>query len=118
MKKMILTAVVALATLTGPVYSDSNNYAARKAQQYLDYTPMSCSGLMKQLEFDGFTSSQAKYGAQQSDACSGTDIYAARKARQYLEYTPMSCSGLIKQLEFDGFTSSQAQNGAHQTDAC
>lgn len=36
--------------------------AYQKALEYLDYSSFSRSGLIEQLEFEGFTSAQAVYG--------------------------------------------------------
>ncbi len=84
--------------------------ALEKALQYLDYSAFSYYGLVEQLEYEGFTSSEAQYGA---DNC-GADWneQAAKKAKQYLEYSSFSKSGLIEQLVFEGFTQSQAEYGA------
>ena len=70
----------------------------------------SYSGLIKQLEYEGFTSSEAQYGA---DNC-GADwnMQAAKKAEEYLRYSSFSRSELIDQLVFEGFTQSQAEYGA------
>jgi len=67
-------------------------------------------GLIRQLEYEKFTSEQAKYGA---DNC-GADWneQAAKSAESYLEYTSFSRSGLISQLEYEGFTRAQAVYGA------
>ena len=69
----------------------------------------SYKGLEQQLEYEGFTSSEAKYGV---DNC-GADWkeQAAKKAQDYLDYMSFSRSELINQLEYEGFTSSQAQYG-------
>ena len=40
--------------------------ALRKAQQYLSAMPFSYSGLIEQLEFEGYTAEQAAYGAEQN----------------------------------------------------
>lgn len=84
--------------------------ALSKAESYLDYTAFSYSGLVEQLEFEGYSNDEAKYGA---DNC-GADWkeQAALKAQSYLDYSSFSRSGLIEQLEFEGFTSSQAEYGA------
>jgi len=84
--------------------------ALEKAINYLNYSAFSRDGLIKQLEFDGFTHQQAVYGA---DNC-GADWnkQAVRKAKDYLNYSAFSRDGLIKQLEFDGFTHQQAVYGA------
>lgn len=81
--------------------------ALDKAKKYLDYTAFSKSGLIEQLEYEGFSNSEAQYAVSNC----GADWYeqAAKKAEKYLEYTSFSRSGLIDQLEFEGFTSSQAE---------
>ena len=83
---------------------------AEKAKQYLEYTAFSYTGLIQQLQYEGYSVDEAAYGA---DNC-GADwnAQAAAKAQQYLEYTSFSRSGLIEQLEYEGFTSSQAEYGA------
>lgn len=86
--------------------------ALGKAYDYLEYTAFSYTGLIEQLEFEGFSNSEATYAA---DNC-GADWneQAALKAQQYLEYSSFSRSGLIEQLEFEGFTHSQAEYGVTQ----
>jgi hypothetical protein len=42
---------------------DWNEQAYLKGVDYLDYTSFSLKGLIDQLEFEGFTAKQAKYGA-------------------------------------------------------
>lgn len=92
----------------GPTMGEQN--ALEKAHDYLDYTAFSYSGLIDQLEFEGYSASEATYAA---DHC-GADWneQAAKKARQYLDYSSFSRSGLIDQLKFEGFTSAQAEYGA------
>ncbi len=46
---------------TGAV--DWNEQAVKKAKSYLDYSSFSLQGLVEQLEYSGFTPSQAQYGA-------------------------------------------------------
>src|SRR3989344_2489764 len=83
--------------------------ALSKALSYLRYTSFSYSGLIKQLEFEGFTHQEAVYGV---DNC-GADWkeQAALKAQSYLDYSAFSKQGLIDQLEFEGFTKEQAEYG-------
>ncbi len=92
--------------------SSGEKNALDKALQYLDYTAFSYSGLIEQLEYEGFSHAEAKYGA---DNC-GADWneQAVIKARQYLEYTSFSRSGLIDQLRYEGFTQSQAEYGVNR----
>lgn len=82
------------------------------ARDYLNYTAFSYSGLIKQLDYEGYSSEEAKYGA---DNC-GADWnqQAAKCAKSYLEYTSFSRKGLIEQLEYEGFTRSQAEYGVKQ----
>lgn len=90
--------------------SSGEENALRRAKEYLEYSAFSYSGLIEQLEFEGFSNSEATYGA---DHC-GADWneQAVKRAEEYLEYSAFSYSGLIEQLEFEGFTSSQAEYGA------
>lgn len=90
--------------------SVSQKNALKKAASYLDYTSFSHSGLVHQLEFEGFSSDDAKFAA---DHC-GADwnVQAEKKAKSYMEFTSFSRSGLIHQLEFEGFTAEQAKHGA------
>lgn len=89
--------------------TEGERRALEKAYDYLEYTAFSYTGLIEQLEFEGFSNSEATYAA---DNC-GADWneQAALKAQQYLEYSSFSRSGLIEQLEFEGFTHSQAEYG-------
>ncbi|MGI6230207.1 MAG: Ltp family lipoprotein [Tractidigestivibacter sp.] len=92
-----------------PTTAEKN--AVSRAKSYLDYTAFSYSGLIDQLEFEGYTTEEATYGV---DHC-GADWYeqAALMAEDYLEYTSFSRSGLIDQLEFEGFTYDQAVYGVN-----
>ena len=90
----------------------SQRNARLKAAQYLQFLAFSRSGLIEQLEFDGFSTRDATYG---TDAQKATWMrQAARKARQYLDTMRFSRAGLISQLEFEGFTSAEAAYGVSQ----
>ena len=67
-------------------------------------------GLIKQLEYEGYSTEDATYAA---DHC-GADWneQAAKSAKNYLSAMSFSRSGLIQQLEYEGFTASQAEYGA------
>lgn len=90
-----------------PTMGEKN--ALNTAYNYLEYTAFSYNGLIEQLEFEGYTHSEAVYGA---DNC-GADWneQAEKMAKQYLDYSSFSKQGLIDQLEFEGFTHSQAVHG-------
>jgi hypothetical protein len=85
--------------------------ARESAADYLEYSSFSRSGLIDQLEYEGFTTTQAKYGVDAQGA--NWNAQAALKAADYLEYSSFSRSGLIDQLEYEGFTTTQAQYGAN-----
>ncbi len=83
--------------------------ALKKAKNYLSFMPFSHSGLVDQLEFEGYTTDEAIYGA---DNC-GADWneQAAKKAQSYIDMMEFSRQGLIDQLIFEGFTEDQAEYG-------
>lgn len=84
--------------------------ALQKAYDYLSFTAFSYSGLIEQLEYEGYSHSEAVYAA---DHCGADwDEQAYLKAVDYLDYMPFSYSELVEQLEYEGFTSSQAEYGA------
>ena len=70
----------------------------------------SYAGLVDQLEYEGFSTADAEFAA---DNC-GADWYeqAALKAEDYLEIFDFSRPELIDQLEFVGFTQSEAEYAA------
>jgi hypothetical protein len=84
----------------------------KKAKQYLGYTAFSHDGLIGQLEYEGFSTEDATWAA---DNC-GADwnAQAAKKAKQYLDYSAFSHDGLVGQLEYEGFTPEEAEYGTAQ----
>lgn len=99
-------------TKQAPVETASEANAREAAAGYLDYTAFSRSGLIGQLEFEGFSTKDATYGtdAQHAD----WNEQAALAAKSYLEYTSFSRSGLIEQLTFEGYTQAQAEFGVNK----
>lgn len=89
--------------------SSGKRNALRSAKDYLSVMPFSYSGLIDQLEYEGYSNSEATYAA---DNC-GADWYeqAVKSAKQYLEVMAFSRSGLIDQLEYEGYTHDQAVYG-------
>ena len=90
--------------------TSSQKNALKKAESYLKYSAFSYSGLIDQLEYEGFSTSDATYAV---DHC-GADWkeQAVKRAESYLKYSSFSKSGLIDQLEYEGFTHEQATYGA------
>lgn len=54
------------ANAAAQVGADWNEQAAKAAKSYLEYESFSESGLVQQLEYEGYTSSQAEYGVSNS----------------------------------------------------
>lgn len=87
-----------------------NEGALEKAKSYLNSSAFSYEGLVEQLEFSGFSHSEAVYGA---DKCGANwNEQALRSAKSYLTSSAFSYTGLREQLEFTGFTQSEAKYGA------
>lgn len=84
--------------------------ALKKAQSYLDFSAFSHDGLVEQLEYEGFTNSEAVYGADNVGA--DWNEQAVKKSKSYLDFSAFSYTGLIDQLEYEKFTHEQAVYGA------
>lgn len=94
--------------LTGLSASVQN--AVRSAESYLSFSAFSESGLIGQLEFEGYSKADATDAVAQLDV--DWNEQAAKSAASYLSMSAFSESGLIEQLMFEGFTTEQAQYGA------
>lgn len=91
-----------------PTLGEKN--ALNKAHSYLNVSAFSYDSLIKQLEYEGFSKSEAIYGADNCDA--DWNEQAAKKAKSYMSVSSFSKSRLIEQLEYEGFTTKQAEYGA------
>ncbi len=70
------------------------------------------SGLIDQLEYEGFTTAEATLAVDYLDV--DWNEQAWEKAEEYLNYTSFSRSSLIDQLEYEGFTHEQAVYGVDE----
>jgi hypothetical protein len=86
--------------------------ALRTAADYLDYSSFSRSGLIGQLEFEGFSTADSTWAVDNLTV--DWNEQAAKTAQDYLDYSSFSRSGLIDQLIFEGYTSEQAEYGVTQ----
>ena len=84
--------------------------ALRSAEAYLSTMPFSYSGLIQQLEYEGYSSEDATYGAVNCGA--DWSEQAAKSATSYLSMMAFSRDGLIEQLQYEGYTYEQAVYGA------
>lgn len=103
------TEVVTESTAPTTVATMGQKNALAQAKQYLSFMAFSYSGLIEQLEYEGYSTDEATYGA---DNCGADwDEQAAKKAQDYIDITAFSRSGLIDQLIYEGFTQEQAEYG-------
>jgi hypothetical protein len=103
------TEVLITAEAPKPVYTLAQQNAIRQAQSYLDYSGFSRVGLIDQLEYEGYSTEEATFGADNAGA--DWNAEAAEKAASYLEYSSFSRQGLYDQLAFEGFTDAEIQFG-------
>lgn len=103
----------------GPDLSSEQKNAVSKAEDYLSLSGFSKSGLVKQLEFEGYSNADAVVAVDklEADGDVNWNEQAAKKAGEYQAVTPMSRQGLVQQLEFEGFTSDQAAYGADNAES-
>ena len=90
-----------------PTLSQKN--AVKQAENYLSFTAFSRTGLIKQLEFEGYSHEDSTYAVDNVKV--NWNEQCAKKAEDYLSFTAFSRSGLYDQLEFEGFTSEQIEYG-------
>lgn len=108
------TASTDAPSLNGTASSTAGqDNALNTAHSYLMVSPFSHSGLIRQLEFEGYSTEEATYAA---DNC-GADWneQAAKAAKNYLSISGFSYSGLVQQLEFEGYSTEEA---AYAVDNC
>lgn len=113
------TTTVAPATTTTTTTISSATVsqvqASRSAASYLRAMGFSRSGLIKQLQYEGFSLSDATYGADAQNA--NWSAQAVRVGASYLRSSSFSRSGLIRQLEYEGFSYSDAVYGTDAQNA-
>jgi hypothetical protein len=106
-----LTDVPAQATTSHHKHhvTHAEKQAKGMAKDYLKYMAFSRNGLVDQLKYEGFSTHDARYGADHAGA--NWNHQATRVAKSYLNYMHFSRSGLIEQLQYEGFSHSQALYG-------
>lgn len=86
--------------------------ALRSAREYLSISAFSYSGLIHQLEYEGYSTEEATYAADNCNA--NWNEQAAKSAKEYLDISSFSRQGLIDQLIYEGYTQEQAEYGVTQ----
>lgn len=97
---------------TEPEFTREEENAIQSARDYLDYSAFSRSGLIEQLEFEGYPKKTAEKAVDYLDV--DWMEQAVKCAEDYLDYSSFSKQGLIDQLIFEGFTEKQARHGAEK----
>lgn len=95
-----------------PEVTKGQEQALLKAESYLDLSAFSKKGLIKQLEYEGFSKADAEWAVDHVDV--DWNEQAVKKALSYLELSAFSESELADQLEYEGFTAKQAKHGASE----
>ncbi len=92
-----------------PEMTVSQQQAVRSAESYLRYSAFSKEGLIDQLEYEGFSTADAKFAVEHVTV--DWKEQAQSSAESYLQYSAFSKKGLIDQLLYEGFTQKQAEYG-------
>lgn len=105
--------LAALITVTGeappPPLTLAQQNVINQAKDYLDYSGFSRTGLIDQLEYEGYSTEDATFGADNAGADWGAE--AAESAADYLDYSSFSRQGLYDQLAYEGFTDAEINHG-------
>jgi hypothetical protein len=75
--------------------------------------PFSRTGLIGQLEYEGYSTADSTYGVDAQNA--DWNAQAAKTAASYLKFSSFSRIGLIDQLVYEGYTQAQAEYGVGTT---
>jgi len=95
------------ASTPSPTTGEKN--ALRSAREYLSFSAFSYTGLIKQLEYEGYSTEEATYAADNCNA--NWNEQAAKSAKEYLDMSSFSRQELINQLIYEGYTQEQAEYG-------
>lgn len=102
-------SLVSLTVEEKPALSLAQQNAIAKAKSYLSMMGFSRTGLIQQLEFEGFPTEDATFGADNAGA--DWNAECAEKAKSYLDMMAFSRDGLAEQLAFEGFQQTEIDYG-------
>lgn len=92
-----------------PQYTLAQQNAIDTAKSYLSFSGFSRSGLIDQLEFEGYATADATFASDNAGA--DWNVECAESAKEYMNVSSFSRSGLHDQLAFEGFTEEQITFG-------
>lgn len=100
------------SNVSTPSPTTGEKNALRTAREYLNISAFSYSGLIHQLEYEGYSTEEATYAADNCNA--NWNEQAAKSAKEYLDVSSFSRQELINQLIYEGYTQEQAEYGVTQ----
>ena len=100
------------SNVSTPSPTTGEKNALRTAREYLNISAFSYSGLIHQLEYEGYSTEEATYAADNCNA--NWNEQAAKSAKEYLDMSSFSRQELINQLIYEGYTQEQAEYGVTQ----
>ena len=95
-----------------PTMTKAQEQAIGAAEDYLNSSHFSKSGLIDQLEYEGHSAKDAKFAVAHIKV--SWNEQAAGAAEDYLNSSHFSRSGLIEQLKYEGYTQTQAVYGVNK----
>lgn len=95
---------------TQPELTLSQRNAIGSAQSYLKLGGFSRSALIRQLEFDKYSTEDAEFAVDYLNPDFNEQVVIS--ANRYIDLMSFSHDGLIDQLKFDGHTDAEAEYGA------
>lgn len=100
------------SNVSTPSPTTGEKNALRSAREYLNFSAFSYTGLINQLEYEGYSTEEATYAADNCNA--NWNEQAAKSAKEYLDMSSFSRQELINQLIYEGYTQEQAEYGVTQ----
>lgn len=107
--KAVEGSTVKLTVAVKPALSLEQKNAVGKAQDYLAFQAFSRSGLIGQLEYEGYPTDVATFATDYIGA--DWNAQAVAKAQDYLSFQSFSREGLYDQLVYEGFSDAEANAG-------
>jgi Host cell surface-exposed lipoprotein len=95
-----------------PTMTRAQEQAIGAAEDYLNSSHFSESGLIDQLKYEGYSAKDAKFAVTHVKV--SWNEQAAGAAEDYLNSSHFSRSGLIEQLKYEGYTHKQAVYGVNK----
>lgn len=105
------TTTTTTTTTLALVGTVSQRNAVAKGASYLRSSSFSRTGLIEQLQYEGFSIADATYGTDAQGA--DWNAQAVKKGASYLRSSSFSRSGLISQLQFEDFSLAEATYGTN-----